>query len=88
MGASILCGIGFTMSIFIATLAFPSNVGPELINTSRIAIFIGSFASAIIGYMVLKYVFERYPTEVKRHKKPDVDNQTESEKVAEANATN
>ncbi len=51
VGTGFLGGIGFTMSIFIALLAF-SN--PEMINTSRIAIFIGSFVAGTIGLLSLK----------------------------------
>ena len=50
-GAGCLAGIGFTMSLFIGTLAF-SN--PELINQVRLGVLMGSFASAILGYTVLR----------------------------------
>lgn len=49
-GASALAGIGFTMSLFISSLAFDDT--PYLI-TSRTGILLGSFASAIVGLMVL-----------------------------------
>ena len=51
LGAGLLGGIGFTMSIFITLLAFSS---PELINTSKIAILIASCLAAIIGFILLK----------------------------------
>lgn len=50
-GVSALCGIGFTMSIFIATLAFPGQ--PELIDTAKLGIVIGSLASGILGWILL-----------------------------------
>jgi len=50
-GAGFLGGIGFTMSIFIGILAFDI---PVLINTSKIAVFIGSFVAGIIGVLLLK----------------------------------
>ncbi len=53
MAVGILCGIGFTMSIFIATLAFGS-VDPALINWAKLGILIGSVLSAVIGYLILR----------------------------------
>lgn len=53
-GISILCGIGFTMSLFIGTLAFEGG-GPEFDYRVRLAILIASFLSFIYGYLVLKF---------------------------------
>ena len=53
-GLSILCGIGFTMSLFIGSLAF-EELGTAYLATDRIGILAGSFLSAIVGYYVLKY---------------------------------
>ncbi|OOF39298.1 Na(+)/H(+) antiporter NhaA [Rodentibacter mrazii] len=51
---AILCGIGFTMSMFLASLAF-GNYDDESINTlSRLGILLGSTVSAIAGYVFLK----------------------------------
>ncbi|MGF1767978.1 Na+/H+ antiporter NhaA [Enterovibrio makurazakiensis] len=58
MSASILCGIGFTMSIFITTLAFPGTDNHALVDLSRISIFIGSILAAVCGYLALKYSFK------------------------------
>jgi Na+:H+ antiporter, NhaA family len=51
IGVSFLAGIGFTMSIFIASLAFIDN--PIYLDSAKIGILIGSFISAIIGYIIL-----------------------------------
>ncbi|MGB0884134.1 MAG: Na+/H+ antiporter NhaA [Flavobacteriales bacterium] len=53
VGVSFLAGIGFTMAIFIASLAF-SNM-PVYIDSAKTGILIGSFISAIIGYIVLRW---------------------------------
>ena len=50
-GLSLLCGIGFTMSLFINGLAFTEAY---LIDSSKLGIFIGSIVSAIAGYLILK----------------------------------
>ena len=49
-GCAILCGIGFTMSIFIADLAF---AGTEFLNPAKLSILIASVASIVLGMTVL-----------------------------------
>ncbi|MEF1339027.1 Na+/H+ antiporter NhaA, partial [Vibrio rotiferianus] len=51
---SVLCGIGFTMSIFISSLAF-GNVSPEFDTYARLGILMGSTTAAIIGYALLHF---------------------------------
>ncbi len=51
-GISILCGIGFTMSLFIGGLAFPGN--EILIEEAKIGILTGSAISAVLGFIVLR----------------------------------
>jgi len=52
-GVSLLCGIGFTMSLFISALAFEQG-GAEIAVDDRLGILCGSFLSAIAGYTVLR----------------------------------
>jgi Na+:H+ antiporter, NhaA family len=52
-GVAVLGGVGFTMSLFISSLAF-EQVGRDFSLLSRIGIFAGSIASALLGYFVLK----------------------------------
>jgi NhaA family Na+:H+ antiporter len=51
IGVGFLGGIGFTMSIFIDILAYDI---PEIVNTSKIAILIGSLLAGTIGFILLK----------------------------------
>ena len=50
LGAGLLGGIGFTMSIFVANLAFNDR---ELIDMAKLSIIIASISAAVIGYWVL-----------------------------------
>ena len=57
LGVSFLAGIGFTMAIFIANLAFFNS--PEYIDSAKIGILIGSLISALIGYTILRLKIRR-----------------------------
>ena len=59
-GVSILCGIGFTMSLFISELAFKGN--QFVIDEAKIGILLGSIVSAIIGYVALR-ITTKHPEE-------------------------
>ncbi len=56
-GTAALCGIGFTMSLFIGSLAF-EETGVDLIFDERLGILAGSIASGILGYFILKFHFK------------------------------
>jgi Na+:H+ antiporter, NhaA family len=51
VGIGMLAGIGFTMSIFISTLAFSTN--PEWIQSSKVAVLIASLIAALAGWLIL-----------------------------------
>jgi len=51
-GVALLCGIGFTMSLFIGSLAFEQG-GPDYAVDDRLGILAGSLVSGILGYLVL-----------------------------------
>lgn len=56
-GVSVLCGIGFTISLFISSLAF-ENI-PHDFTHDRLGILVGSLLSAIVGYLILRYSLHR-----------------------------
>jgi NhaA family Na+:H+ antiporter len=53
-GVSVLCGVGFTMSLFVGSLAFENvDFAPDQIFDERLGIILGSILSAIVGFLVL-----------------------------------
>lgn len=52
VGAGFLGGIGFTMSIFIATLAFPDK--PDIVNAAKMAILAASLGAGFLGFVWLR----------------------------------
>jgi NhaA family Na+:H+ antiporter len=55
-GVAVLTGVGFTMSLFIGTLAFGDD---EHASAVRLGVLTGSLASAALGYIVLRAVGAR-----------------------------
>ncbi|MXV45169.1 Na(+)/H(+) antiporter NhaA [Saccharibacter sp. 17.LH.SD] len=60
LGISFLCGIGFTISLLITQLAYPS---PSLLMEGRCGVLIGSIISALLGAITLRCVFRRQSVE-------------------------
>ena len=54
MGAALLAGIGFTMSIFIALLSFKGH--PQIQDEAKFAVLVASVISGFAGYSLLRYV--------------------------------
>lgn len=57
-GASVLAGIGFTMSIFVAGLAFPDE---KLLGAAKLGILAASALAGAAGYLALRVVLRRRP---------------------------
>ena len=53
-GVATLCGVGFTMSLFVGSLAFEHLPQPELLTANRLGILVGSAVAGVLGYLVLR----------------------------------
>jgi NhaA family Na+:H+ antiporter len=49
----VVAGLGFTVALFVATLAFASE--PELLTEAKLGILLGSLLSAVVGYLLLRF---------------------------------
>jgi len=56
-GVAVICGIGFTMSLFIGSLAFTQTE----VSGDRLGILVGSLFSAVVGYLWLRYIARPKP---------------------------
>jgi NhaA family Na+:H+ antiporter len=57
-GVAVLCGIGFTMSLFIGTLAFEHG-NFDLLSGVKLGVLVASVLSAAVGLLVLHFVLPR-----------------------------
>lgn len=57
-GVATLCGVGFTMGLFVSSLAF-EQVGTGLAIDNRLGILLGSLLAGVTGYLVLRYAFPK-----------------------------
>ena len=61
-GVSLLCGIGFTMSLFIGLLAFNT---PEMQDLVKIGVLAGSIVSGLLGWLILRFAKRERPAVVR-----------------------
>jgi len=61
-GVSMLCGVGFTMSLFIGSLAFEQNAASPLFQ-DRLGIVVGSLISGLLGYLTISRALKKQPQE-------------------------
>lgn len=57
-----LCGIGFTVSMFIAALSYPAHLGHEaadMLNEAKLGILCGTIASALVGCLMLNHTLPK-----------------------------
>lgn len=62
LGIGMFGGIGFTVSLFVATLAYPASlgaIGVEYLNDAKIGILLGSLISGVVGFYFLRGVLKR-----------------------------
>jgi NhaA family Na+:H+ antiporter len=59
-GVAALCGVGFTMSLFVGSLAFEQNSASPLFQ-DRLGIVIGSLISGVLGYILIKRAVKKLP---------------------------
>jgi NhaA family Na+:H+ antiporter len=62
VAGSFLCGIGFTMSLFLTSLAFTGESGATMASAGKVGTLLGSLTSAILGCIMLLFVIRRTPS--------------------------
>jgi NhaA family Na+:H+ antiporter len=58
-GVSLLCGVGFTMSLFVGALAFPGAIDSAEQVEVKLGVLAGSFLSAAVGAVILAFAARR-----------------------------
>jgi NhaA family Na+:H+ antiporter len=58
-GVAVLCGIGFTMSLFIGLLAFPDSA--QLQDETKFGVLLGSTAAGLVGWLILRLTKADFP---------------------------
>jgi NhaA family Na+:H+ antiporter len=58
-GVAMLAGIGFTVSLFIATLSYGGAEYAQILNDAKLGILIGSLLSGFLGYTYLSKVLPK-----------------------------
>jgi len=61
-GVAMLCGVGFTMSLFIGSLAFEQNSASPIFQ-DRLGIVVGSLISGVLGYLLIRYKLNKSASE-------------------------
>ncbi len=59
-GVAVLCGVGFTMSLFIGSLAFGED-NPALVASVKVGVMAGSLLSAVCGLIILNFTLPKNP---------------------------
>ena len=68
-GVSLLAGVGFTMSIFIANLAYAGS--PLYIDSAKIGIILGSLLAGLGGYLILRFSGTPLPEDLEKHREKE-----------------
>ena len=56
LGIAFVCGVGFTMSFFVGSLAYPEGLSSEPFQAwVRLGVILGSLGSGMLGYFVLRF---------------------------------